>query len=163
MIIFTTVNLIIGSTFSVTLLSLFAVLIWLAAISGKRYNPDLPKDMAKLIKIAQLTFPIITSLDKFSKDKGCYPLCLDELIPDYLDSSFQIKLEKINHININRSYSYHGFYTDNYRCDYSVYLNCHKFTLYIKLGWDPRLYYSSEEKHWYYNPGDGSQETRLDI
>lgn len=161
MIILTNVNLVIDCILLVTLL--IALFICLAAISGRYYNPNLPKDVAKLRKIAQVTFPVITSLDKFSLDKGCYPLCLDDLIPDYLDFNLPIKSEKINHINTNLSYTYHYFIIDNYRCDYFAYLNHHKFTLSIKLGWEPRLYYSSEEKRWYYNPGYGSQETRLDI
>jgi hypothetical protein len=125
------------------------------ALSGMPRNE---KDLKRLRKLAKTAVPLIDALENFREDRGYYPESLNELYPDYLNSSFKTIVD--------------GYDGDEYFVNlylkgrqWSYYMNrkhdC--FLLDIKLWWETSLYYNSEEKKWYYDPGDGTDITIIEI
>ena len=159
-----TITLIIIASIFLAIIILFFIGLILCAIGHKRYNPARAKDVAELRKIAQPGFILIAALENCRLEYGRYPRALRYLHMEQMDLGLKIRFPiSANNNSYDDLSRFSSVYIEERRWDYSVEGNLKSFRLSVKLGWDPSLYYSSQEKRWYYEPGDGSDKTRLDI
>jgi len=108
--------------------------------SGHRYNQTDSAAMSELRRYVYLALPAQQAIDAHRKRTGGCPATIHELVAGtlpahYLDECFGLGLATPQWQYLPESPEYQ---------------------LYLKLGWDARLFYHSRSQTWEYDPGDGS-------
>ena len=106
----------------------------------KDYDP-------KLTSFALNVIPIMKAAEDYKTEKKAFAKSLEELRP-YLEKQ-NLKSEYMDSLFKYRGYSY--FSKDTYYC------------ISIRLGQDPSLEYTSNDKTWRFCPGDGSQDKEVKL
>lgn len=101
---------------------------------GMRSNYPAKDNDRKILRVAQTIVPIIQKVESYQSQTGRFP-------------------EKLEDLGVQPSQYPRVFYTpeSNY------------YTLWIKLGWDPSLTFSSRDRSWTFDPGDGSPRKRIKL
>jgi hypothetical protein len=113
-------------------------------IDGKRYDPSNPKDLVDLRRIIYSVKPVQVALEKYRQEKGAYPDDLEVITKElgekhYLEA-MQFGVPRLSSVRPEGS----------------------GYQIYIKLGWDPALFYYSAKNEWVYDPGDGAETTVIE-
>lgn len=113
-------------------------------IGGKRYDPSNPKDLVEMRRIIYSVKPVQVALEKYRQEKGAYPDDLEVITKElgekhYLEA-MQFGVPRLSSVRPEGS----------------------GYQIYIKLGWDPGLFYYSAENEWIYDPGDGADTTVIE-
>ncbi|MES2596434.1 MAG: hypothetical protein V4662_13900 [Verrucomicrobiota bacterium] len=124
--------------------AVFLLSMFMERIGGKRYDPSKAQDLGELRRIIYSVKPLQVAVEKYRQQHRAYPDELDVLTkePDekhYLEA-MQSTVPRVS----------------------SVRPEGNGYQIYIKLGWDPGLFYYSAENEWIYDPGDGSDTTVIE-
>jgi len=131
--------------FGSVVLSITAVVLffpmWSERVGGKRYDPSKPRDLSEIRRIIYSVQPLQSTLGEYHQQHRTYPEKLDALtmkqkhyLEEMAGTGYGPRI-----LSLSREGS--------------------GYQLYIKLGWDPALYYHSASDEWVYDPGDGSATT----
>lgn len=108
---------------------------------GRRYDPSKPRDISEIRRIIYSVQPLQSTLGDYHQQHRTYPEKLDALtmkqkhyLEEMAGTGYGPRI-----LSLSREGS--------------------GYQLYIKLGWDPALYYHSASDEWVYDPGDGSATT----
>ena len=116
-----------------TLVGIILLLYWFSP-GGIRSNYPAKENDPKLSKIARSVVPIIQKVEAFESRKGRLPETLEDLA---------VELSQIPPV-------------------YYMPISNH-YILSIKLGWDPKLTFDSQDRGWTFDPGDGSPEKKIKL
>ncbi len=125
--------------------AVFLLSILMERIGGRRYDPSKPRDLAELRRIIYSVKPLQAAVEKYRQQHRAYPDELDVLTKELDEKHY---LEAMQSTGVPRVSS--------------VRQEGRGYQIYIKLGWDPGLFYYSVENEWIYDPGDGSDTTVIE-
>ena len=108
---------------------------------GYRFNPDDPADMQSLRQIIAEAEKVRTSIEAKKNLTGSYP---EKLELTYLEVPL-----------------FMGKDSASFPMSYSVEEDRASYGLYVKLDWDPGLYFTSSTRIWEFDPGDGGDATLI--
>lgn len=125
--------------------AVFLLSMLMERIGGKRYDPTKPRDLGELRRIIYSAKPLLVAVEKYHQQHRAYPDELDVLTKELDEEHY---LEEMRSLGVPRVSS--------------VRPEGRGYQIYIKLGWDPALFYDSTENEWIYEPGDGSDTTVIE-
>jgi hypothetical protein len=108
-----------------------AFLLWFSP-GGMRSNYRVQDNDPKLLEYARRLVPIIKRIEAYESRTGRFPETLEDIVTQPSQIPGEI-------------YYMHMPESNHYRVA-------------IKLGWDPSLIFSSQDRSWIFDPGDGSPE-----
>jgi hypothetical protein len=114
----------------IALVGAIAFLFWCSP-GGVRSNYSAKDNDPKLLACAQSIVPIIKEIEAYQSRTGRVPETLDDIVTQtrQLPDVYYMHVPESNH-----------------------------YRLAIKLGWDPSLIFSSKDRSWTFDPGDGSPQ-----